>query len=75
MMFIDFSSDIRERRAQRLGLPQLAGTGERLPKRGDKEEPGWKDVHYDYFLKLREVWPPTLSEAPHINVDGVRARE
>ena len=72
---IDFSSDIRERRAQRLGLPQLAGTGERLSKRGDKEEPGWKDVHYDYFLKLGEVWPPTLSEAPHINVDGVRARE
>ena len=72
---IDFSSDIRERRAQRLGLPQLAGTGERLSKRGDKEEPGWKDVHYDYFLKLGEVWPPTLSEAPHLTLDGVRARE
>ena len=45
---IDFYNDARERRTQQFGLPSLSGTGERVSKRGDKEDTGCKDVHYDY---------------------------
>ena len=72
---IDFDSDIREERARRLGLPSLSGTGERVSMCGEKEDPGWKDVHYDYYVRLGVPWPPAMSEAPHISIDGVRARE
>ena len=73
---IYFDSDVRERRCLDLGLPSLSGTGVRKPRRGEKEEPGWKDVHYDYFLKLGvKPWPPVFSSASHISLDGLRPRE
>ena len=72
---IDFNEGVREQRAEDLGLRTLRDCGERFAKRGEKEDPTWKDVHYDYFLKVGYSWPPKIEASPYILKNGLRRRE
>ena len=74
--YFDFNDDERQHRLTRLGIPSISGTGPRLSKgEAAAARDGWKSVHMSYFAGFGLEWPPTLSDAKHICLDGVRARE
>jgi hypothetical protein len=69
--------DERQKVLDDLHMPRLAGTGLRLPKRGENDEPKWKPVHMNLFRRSGLEWPPALEadDWRHIKPDGLFRRE
>ena len=74
--FFDLDDEVRERRLSDLSLPSIAQTGPRVSKvETSAAKAGWKLVHMDYYKGFGLTWPPDMSAATHICLDGLRDRE